>query len=516
MNRLLFLEDTGPSGVISSQTYTLGPTGRRDAVVEQDGRRVDYTYDALDRLTQESITDAVFGDQTFDYTYDTVGNRLSRNDSANGLTEYTYDANDRLLTETLAGALTVYTYDNNGNTLSRASATDQAFYSWDFENRLITADTDGDGTIDVRNIYDANGIRVSQTVGGQETRFLIDTVQPLAQVLLEYQPSGLITASYVYGRSLVSQIRDGVKSFYHADGLGSTRALTNVAGLVTDRYIYDAFGTTLNASGQTVNPYLFAGQQRDLSLNLDYLRARFLDVGTGRFLSADTFSGLLHNPLTLNKFAYTAQNPVNFTDPSGHFFGVPAILSLLNTLSRVTTLVGRFETYINSAEALADFLTITFFGLNVYRAVVDGDFTAGVAHVLYQAGEGHESEAIQKMELRTSRNGKMNDLILTFAMDFGSLRGTKPQPGGFTPGKFRIQLDLSHPSKSDIQAGTNLHIHTIEKLGLEWLKLELAIRLGRALKVGIEGTVGPGGLFKVSVPLWSANLLPGKSPVSVF
>ena len=118
-----------------------------------------------------------------------MGNRLTRNDSAEGLTQYTYDANDRLLTETLAGDVTQYTYDNNGNMLSRDSATDRVFYNWDFKNRLISADTDGDGTIDVQNEYDDNGIRVSQTVDGQETRFLIDTQQPFAQVLLEYRPA---------------------------------------------------------------------------------------------------------------------------------------------------------------------------------------------------------------------------------------------------------------------------------------------------------------------------------------
>ena len=71
---LLFLENRGPSGVISSQRYTLTPTGHRASVVEHDGSRVDYTYDALDRLTREAITDAVLGDRTFDYTYDAVGN----------------------------------------------------------------------------------------------------------------------------------------------------------------------------------------------------------------------------------------------------------------------------------------------------------------------------------------------------------------------------------------------------------------------------------------------------------
>src|SRR5205807_1999465 len=107
---------------------------RRDAVVEQDGRRVGYGYDQLDRLTHEAITDAVFGNRTIDYVYDPVGNRLSRDDSAEGLTEYGYDDNDRLLTETLNGIETRYNYDDNGNTLSRVSAIDQVFYHWDFEN----------------------------------------------------------------------------------------------------------------------------------------------------------------------------------------------------------------------------------------------------------------------------------------------------------------------------------------------------------------------------------------------
>ena len=86
--------------------------------------------------------------------------------------------------------------------------TDSAFYNWDFKNRLISADTDGDGTIDVQNEYDDNGIRVSQTVEGQETRFLIDPLEEFARVVLEYRPGGLIVASYVYGQELISQERD--------------------------------------------------------------------------------------------------------------------------------------------------------------------------------------------------------------------------------------------------------------------------------------------------------------------
>jgi hypothetical protein len=59
-----------------------------------------------------------------------------------------------------------------------------------------------------------------------------------------------------------------VRSYYHVDGLGSTRALTNASGLVTDRYIYDAFGRPIGQVGITGNVYLFAGEQRDANVDV--------------------------------------------------------------------------------------------------------------------------------------------------------------------------------------------------------------------------------------------------------
>jgi len=320
LNRLVFLEHASPSEVMSSYTYAVSPSGQRNSVTELDGRRVDYSYDALNRVTREAITDAVFGNKSIDYTYDAVGNRLSRNDSVTGLTEYTYDANDRLLTETLAGELTEYTYDNNGNTLSRVSATDQVFSTWDAENRLIAADiTDANGTRRVDYQYDANGIRVTASIDGQETRYLIDANQALPEVLLEYTPSGLVVVSYVLGRDLISQVRSGTPSFYLADGSGSIRALTTAAGSITDRYIYDAFGVPISSLGTTPNTYRFAGEQFDQNLDLVYLRARYLNPQSGRFASADPFPGLLSDPTSLHRFVYAGGDPVNRIDPSGQF-----------------------------------------------------------------------------------------------------------------------------------------------------------------------------------------------------
>jgi len=91
---------------------------------------------------------------------------------------------------------------------------------------------------------------------------LIDTEQPYAQVLLEYRPSGWKSFRTFIATGLFHSV-GWVDSYYYGDGLGSTRALSNSSGAVTDRYIYDAFGRMIAQTGGTLNSYLFAGQQRD-------------------------------------------------------------------------------------------------------------------------------------------------------------------------------------------------------------------------------------------------------------
>jgi RHS repeat-associated protein len=267
-------------------------------------------------LKEEIISDTT---RTISYSYDVVSNRLTRNDSLEGNTGYEYDGNDRLLKEVTNGVTTTYAYDNNGNTLTKTIGTAKTTYEWNVENRLFGADTDGDGVNDVTNEYDGDGVRIRQTVAGEETRFLVDKNRDYAQVLEEYTPSKIIKASYVYGHDLISQLRDTKGSFYHVDGLGSTRVLTDINGLLTDAYVYEAFGEMIKQLGNTQNSYLFAGEQRDPNLGLDYLRARYLDVNSGRFFGRDPFKGFYKNPITLNKYVYANSNSVNIIDPSGNF-----------------------------------------------------------------------------------------------------------------------------------------------------------------------------------------------------
>jgi RHS repeat-associated protein len=312
LNRLTKLENLRSDlSIVSSYEYTLGPAGNRIKVTENRGRVVDYTYDDLYRLTEEKITDAVLGNQTISYTYDPVGNRLTKTDPG-GTTNNIYDANDRLINE---GDI-IYTYDNNGNTVSTTDGVDTSTYSYDYENRLIFAQTP---ISEIDYEYDVDDIRVSSTVNGIVTKYLVDKNREYAQVLQETDEIGTLIVRYVYGDDLISQHRNGTATYYHYDGQISTRKLTNASEAITDSYVYDAFGVLINRLGTTANNYLYAGEQYDPNVGFYYLRARYYNPSVGRFMTMDTVAGSIFEPKTLHKYLYAGNDPVNNIDPSGQF-----------------------------------------------------------------------------------------------------------------------------------------------------------------------------------------------------
>jgi RHS repeat-associated protein len=86
---------------------------------------------------------------------------------------------------------------------------------------------------------------------------------------------------------------------------------------VTDTYNYDSFGNQLNSTGTTPNNYLYRGEQYDPDLGLYYLRARYYNPSTGRFMSRDPYDGNKILPISLHKYLYASSNPVNRADPRG-------------------------------------------------------------------------------------------------------------------------------------------------------------------------------------------------------
>ncbi len=251
----------------------LQSTGMRQGVAEVlrfnsvDYRRsVAYDNDPLGRLRAERIRSATgsswsafapttvpstpaSGDILYDvspgygYTsgYDAVGNRRSR--AASGVsgvasrTYAAYDANDHL-GSTLASYTSAATFDDNGNTLQfnldGDTSWDQATADAnDFENHLTSA-TRTAGSITM--VYDGDGNRVSKTVAGVTTRYLVDDRNPTgyAQVLEELDGSSDPTVTYVYGSMRISQKSISAVSYYGYDGHNSVRYLTDPSGVVTD------------------------------------------------------------------------------------------------------------------------------------------------------------------------------------------------------------------------------------------------------------------------------------------
>ncbi|MEW8100448.1 MAG: RHS repeat-associated core domain-containing protein [Candidatus Thiodiazotropha endolucinida] len=199
-------------------------------------------------------------------------------------------------------------------------------YSYNARNELVSVVQGGNTT---EYGYNPNGIRSSKRENGVTTRYIVDENRDYAQVLIE--DDGTVQVSYTYGDDLISQDRSGEIHYYHYDGLGSTRSLTDSLGNLANTYDYEAFGEVLNQTGTTENSYLFAGEQFDSTLDQYYLRARYYDPSQGRFTQMDSFLGWEEDPTTLHKYLYANADPVNGTDPSGYM-----------TLSGLMTGVGGF------------------------------------------------------------------------------------------------------------------------------------------------------------------------------
>ncbi|MBZ0318912.1 MAG: hypothetical protein K8L91_21030 [Anaerolineae bacterium] len=203
-----------------------------------------------------------------------------------------------------------------GNLATTTTGSDVTTYTYDALDRLITAQVPGSSA--AAYTYDPTGQRVRQTVGSDTTNYLWDELSAYGDVVRETNGTGTELASYTLaGSQILGQTRSGVTSYYLSDGQGSTRALLNGTGDLTDTYAYTAFGEIYNQTGGTLNNYLYTGQQFDSLMGLYSLRARYYDPGVGRFVSRDTYPIDYQNPIELNRYGYTANNPINGYDPTG-------------------------------------------------------------------------------------------------------------------------------------------------------------------------------------------------------
>ena len=278
-------------------------------------RTVEYSYDSLYRLTSETITE---GEKVtvYTYAYDNVSNRTLKTENG-AATEYVYNALNQLVSD----SETTYEYDLNGNLIRVIGTANSALYEYNAENKLVKATVQNGVLVTEESYtYDYEGNRTSKTTHRSDgvteyVKYLNDN-SSLTNVLAEIDSEGSVQAYYTIGADLISQERNGRTSFYIYEAHGSVVGLANESGVVTDTYCYDAFGNLLKSTGSTANNYRYCGEQFDETTGLYYLRARYMDTSTGRFISQDTYQGTINDPVSLHKYLYANSNPVTYSDPS--------------------------------------------------------------------------------------------------------------------------------------------------------------------------------------------------------
>ncbi len=215
---------------------------------------------------------------------------------------------------------TTFVYDADGNQVSsEVPAGDVTTNTWDVRNQLTQVELPSLTVLTYT--YDADDRRVSRDDGVDEQRYVHDG----RNILIETDDLGVVTAENTFEPiehgKLISQY-DGTESHWHAyDALGSTDRLTDSAEVVSDSYVYQAFGEIKSSSGVTENLYTWVGElsyraepefgESDSRYLLD---RRSFGAASGRFLSQDPIGFEAGDE---NLYRYVGNDVVGEVDPSG-------------------------------------------------------------------------------------------------------------------------------------------------------------------------------------------------------
>ncbi len=180
-----------------------------------------------------------------------------------------------------------------------------------------------DPTAGATYVYDGNGNRVQKclpncTSPTSSIVYLFSGSQDIAEYNNGAAPSSP-SSEFIYsdslpGSGLLASIVAGTTTYFHSDHLG-WRVSTNTGGQVVGQQGTFPFGESWYSS--SANEFVFTSYQRDSESGLDYAMARYYDSTVGRFCSADPVGGEMDDPQTWNRYAYSRNDPIDFTDPNG-------------------------------------------------------------------------------------------------------------------------------------------------------------------------------------------------------
>jgi RHS repeat-associated protein len=323
---------------VSRFVHRFDGNGNRQHLSETRGggtEETEYFYDEADRLvaTQESLLTTV-------YALDAVGNRVGQRQAptaavlmlgvpsfvkvtlalAVAASTSSFNAANWLTTKTEsapAAQVTSFDYDANGNRVTQTVGSVVTSYAWGVRDTLTAVTVNG--SVVGRYDYDANFQRVKRDVGTSHTEYVLDGDFVLAEA--SGGATSGVTRRYHYGLARPMAVTDAQGSrWLLEDALGSVSDEVGVTGAVVARRAYDAWGNYRNSSAPALGEVSlgYTGHQYDAETGLTYARARYYDSKLGVFLSRDSVEGDIDDAPSLHRYAYAHENPLRNTDFSGH------------------------------------------------------------------------------------------------------------------------------------------------------------------------------------------------------
>jgi RHS repeat-associated protein len=284
---------------------TYDNANRYASVQLRNGVTQAYAYDAAGQLTSITYRTATTTLGNLTYDYDALGRvirqggTLARVDLPAAVIGNTYNANNQL-------SMSGYSYDANGRMTSNGSST----FTWDARGQLAQIA----GAVPAQFSYDGLGRRARKSINTVPTQFLYDGTNIIQELADGTSPG--VNATYLTGFGMdetLGRTVGSTKADYLADRLGSTLALTDASANMSANYSYEPYGKSTKFSGSDQTALTFTAREDD-STGLVYLRARYLDPATGRFVSEDPL-GLSSGDANL--YSYVSANPINYSDPTG-------------------------------------------------------------------------------------------------------------------------------------------------------------------------------------------------------
>lgn len=187
-------------------------------------------------------------------------------------------------------------------------------YTYDAEGRLVSVDSGG-----IQYTYDAFGRRVEKTINGGKYDYVYDLAGNKVAMIDASNGSWMQGDVWAGGRHL-AVYAGSTTQFSHGDWMGTERVHTDVSGNVAGSCTSNPYGDNLNCTGSNNSTIGFAGMEYDWETGFYHTQFRYYNPKLGSWMTPDP-SGMaaadLSDPQSLNRYAYSLNNPTNYRDPLG-------------------------------------------------------------------------------------------------------------------------------------------------------------------------------------------------------